>query len=209
MKSGCFGEGIKYEDIKDGVYMACNDVLALIKGWFFATFSPPQWQGCRYGECLSSDSNGQCTEYGNKTGDCLSTENVTVKMPSIFGEPYQCTTELCANAFLTYVQRAALSPKVASNKKVTSENTDESFMFFVATPCKVEIEGTNVVIDVKCLWDASPLLANYNMQRKDHSPRSDKKEARPIDYPKTFDDYWKNTSKAISKAAEYYNIPSY
>lgn len=206
--SSCLEEGAKYEEIKDGVVNACTNVLALVKGFFHEIFSPSKWEGCIGNGCTSWGENGKCVEYG-KTDECISAEGITVKMPSIFGDPYKCTTELCANAFLTYVQKASLAPATASSKKVASTNIDESLMFFVATKCKVQVVGTNTVITVKCLWDASPLLSNYNLQKKDHAPREDSKPVLKTDYPKSFDEYWKNTNKMITESAKFYKLPTY
>lgn len=202
----CLNEGARFEELLDGVIPACNSKESFVRGLFHELFSPPQWKGCTEGECSNWNSNGVCTEYV-KTDDCIAPENITVRMPSIFGDPYKCTDDLCANAFLTYLQKASLAPQAAAGKKVTSGNVDESWMFFVSTPCEAEVENTSGVIEVKCLWDASPLLSNYNLQKKDYAPRSDNEQARSIDYPKTFDQYWLNTDKAITNSAAYYNIP--
>ncbi len=210
--SSCTKEDqIRYEELKDGVVNACTNTLAFIKGFFHEIFAPDMWDGCKNGVCVDTttvNANGECTERV-KTNECIRAEGITVKMPSIFGDPYKCTTDLCANAFLTYLQRASLDPSTAAGKKVKSKNTDESLTFFVATKCKVQVVQTSEIITVKCLWDASPLLANYNLQKKDHAPRSDNEQARSIDYPKTFDAYWKNTDKAITESAKYYKLPSY
>lgn len=205
--SVCLQEGAKYETMTDehGVVLACNNRLAFVEGLFEAVFAPRQWDGCTGHGCVEYDKKGNCVAEG-KTDECINAESVAVKMPSIFGEPYKCTTEFCANAFMTYLQRASLAPTTASSKKIASTNTDESLMFFVATDCRARIVGSTTIIPIKCLWDASPLLANYNLQKKDHSPRGDSKRARNIDYPKSFDQYWKNTDKAIIESAKYYKL---
>ena len=180
-------------------------VWLLLKVCFEAVFAPRQWDGCTGHGCVEYDEKGNCVAEG-KTDECINAESVAVKMPSIFGEPYKCTTEFCANAFMTYLQRASLALATASSKKIASTNTEESLMFFVATDCRARIVGSTTIIPIKCLWDASPLLANYNLQKKDHSPRGDSKRARNIDYPKSFDQYWKNTDKAIIESAKYYKL---
>ena len=203
----CVTEGAKYDEIKFGNVLACSNKIALIKGWFSSVFGINQWKGCHEGEvkCDGEEidpKTGATVGTGCKTvktAECISTEDIAVQMPAIFGDPYKCETEKCANAFMTYTYKATLSPEQAKNTKVSSENTDNTLMTFVATPCKAQIVGTNTIINIKCLWDSSQTLFSYRAQKIEKAPSGD-------DFPETYEKYWENTKVSIGTSAAYYGL---
>jgi len=205
--AACLTEGAKYDEIKFGNVLACSNKIALIKGLFSSIFGINQWKGCHEGEvrCDGEEvdpKTGATVATGCKTvktAECISSEDIAVQMPAIFGDPYKCETEKCANAFMTYTYRAGLSPEQAGSKKVSSENIDETLMTFVATPCKAQIVGTNTIINIKCLWDSSQTLFSYRAQQTEKAPTGD-------DFPETYDKYWESTKVSIGASAAYYGL---
>ncbi|MGI6484112.1 MAG: hypothetical protein ACOX0R_00600 [Candidatus Dojkabacteria bacterium] len=198
--SECLVEGKDYKEIddKDGVVTSCVNVSAMIKGWFTATFGLSQWEECKIGESVErvDPETGETIITTEKSGECVDPKSLGIKMTPIFGEPDNCEKELCANAFLTQSYRETLSPAESGGLK-TSGNPKTSVMFFVATKCALEIDGTNV--PVLCLWDASPILSNFNLQEKDKAPGQK-------DFPKNFNAYWNSVARSMKLSAEKYGI---
>ena len=78
-----------------------------------------------------------------------------------------------------------------------SGNPKTSIMFFVATECALRIDGRNV--PVLCLWDASPILSNFNLQEKDKAPNQE-------DFPTNFGFYWNSVVQSMKLSAKKYEI---
>ncbi len=192
---GCIKEGEDFKSIDYGLKHACWDIVAKIKGIFKNPFSRAQWNACNGIKC---DENDEDCEEGERTDNCIKPEDIGVTMSSIFGDPYECETEGCATAAMTYVHKATLSPEQASNKKIVSGESEESLMHFVATPCRAMVVETRLEIDVKCIWDDSPTMLNYFLNKTDSAPGQD--------FPKNFDTYWSSTEEDIKKSAEYYKL---
>lgn len=204
----CLEEKIDYTVEEDGLLVSCNNILARVKGWFDKTFGFEQWNDCKGRTKCTGDEEPD--EEGNikcpfvDTEDCTNIENIGVQMTSIFGAPYKCEKELCANAFTTYAYKGTLSPEQASSKKVVSANPDESLMFYIGTPCKAKItdaDGSSknsMTVDVICLWDATQTLDAYKLQKKDQAPTES--------YPDTYQEYWQDVQVAIGASADYYGL---
>ena len=199
----CLEEGKDYKNSKTGNALACIDILGLFEGFFSEIFSSSTWTQCTVGEevCTYDTTLGREVCRTVTSDDCISTKDIGVKMTPIFGDPYECTTELCANAFLTYAYKGTLSPDQAAGKKIASSDNDESLMFFVGTPCtaKVDTNGRSQLVPVTCLWDASPTLLDYKLQAKDKIPSQES-------FPQTYGEYWSGVEVAIDKSSEYYGL---
>ncbi len=194
----CLVEGRHFSEIDVGNVRACDSVVAHITGIFQQTFDLRTWEGCTIGEEreVIDPVTGGTTYIRVPTGKCVDPKTLTIKMPPIFGEPYKCEKELCANALLTQTYRETLSPEESGSLQV-SGNTKTSTMFFVATPCSLEIDGNGV--DVLCLWDASPILLNYRLQERDTSPKQE-------DFPQNFTSYWMSVLKVTNLSAQVYGL---
>lgn len=199
----CLQAGKDFETITKGVVVSCIDVVGLLDGFFSAVFSTGKWEKCTVGEevCEYNSSTGQTECRRLEKEDCLDTKNIGIKMTPIFGDPYECTNELCANAFLTYSYKGSLSPTQSSTKQVSSSSNEDSLMFYIATDCKAkfDINGKGQTVDVKCLWDASPTLTNYKLQAKDKAPNQE-------NFPDTFESYWESVKIAMGLSADYYGL---
>ena len=198
--SECLVEGKDYKKIEneDGVVTSCINVLAIISGRFMATFGFSQWKRCTVGEEVQSvnPETGETIIKTEKSGECVDPKSLGIKMTPIFGEPDNCEKELCANAFLTQAYRETLSPSESGGLKM-SGNPKTSIMFFVATECALRIDGRNV--PVLCLWDASPILSNFNLQEKDKAPNQG-------DFPANFGFYWNSVVQSMKLSAKKYEI---
>lgn len=194
----CLVEGEDYKMDKH-TYTACTKTIAIIGGKLKKLFSPAQWETCKPKPSTQTVDNASPTRevMGVSDGQCVDPASIIVEMTPIFGDPYECTDELCANAFLTYVQKGLLSPVQSKGKKVGASSTKNSLTFFVGTKCGATIDGSYV--DVTCLWDMSPFLANYNIEAKDKAPGQD-------DFPKNFDVYWKSVEVARDRSATQYGL---
>ena len=161
---------------------------------------------------------------------CVDTTNIGIEMAPLFGNPYHCnepvtrevcsyeyfqggqirelvcetieeTDRLCANAFLANSYKASLSPAQSASKRVGGD-PEQSLMYFIGTPCKLNLvseNGTIMPIDITCLWDASPNLLNYRLQAKDRAPGQE-------DFPQTFREYWNGVMNAIEVSSEKYPL---
>lgn len=190
----CLAEG---EDFKRDKFTltACNKKAAIIAGKLKKFFSPTQWDVCK----PKPPGGGPVKQdiMGVEDGQCVDPASIVVEMTPIFGSPYECTNELCANAFLTYMQKGTLAPTQSKAKMAKGSSPKNSLMFFVGTKCGATIDG--LYTDVTCLWDMSPLLANYNLEAKDKAPKQD-------DFPKNFDVYWRSVEVARDRSARQYGI---
>lgn len=191
----------EYEEITKGFGVACGINLSRVNGEYTTKFDYDLWLDCTY---CKEVVNGKCPG-GHDETLCKEFEKSGTEIPLIFGDPYKCDEEgeTCANAFLTYIYKGGLTPKEAEDKKVSSTNSDTSLTFFVATPCRAAAykgEGGQPIgeeFDMLCLWDASPTLLNYQLEKESKIPNQD-------DFPWTFEEYWKYVESSIEKSAEYY-----
>lgn len=192
--SSCLVEDTNYTVWDKGVVNACRQsAAASIVAKFKQAFSSTKWKRCTVGEEVR-DENGNVSVI---TESCIDTKNIGIKMTAIFGEPYECTDDLCANAMLVDRYRSVLSPKEAGGIQEVSTNPNKSLTKFVATNCKISIDGTTV--DVYCLWDASAYLLNYQLQAKDSAPHQE-------DFPKDFNSYWRSVKKSSDMSSERYGL---
>lgn len=194
------------EEITIGRLEGCRKLVSYFKGLFTKSFSANQWQKCTVEgleKCTTNPDTGE-TVCETERGDCIDTRDLTVLMSPIFGEVYNCEEDECANAFLTYAYKGTLSPEQAASKKEVGATNEDSLMYFVSTPCEAEIDiagGKSKIIEVKCLWDATPTLMNYRLQAKDKAPNQE-------NFPKTFDEYWNGVEVAIEDSAIKYKLPN-
>lgn len=172
-------------------------------------------------ECLSGDKIGVCTvvepmEVGNIQYYCYASEDaetfdpdscetsyeIAVRMSPIFGDPYDCTEELCANAYLTNSYKAGLSPMESSGKRIEGSTPEDSLMYFLATPCRANVtigEATTRNLPVPCLWDVSPYLLNYKLESTTTSPGQE-------GFPSSFDIYWDLIMQVMPLASRAYKL---
>ena len=191
----CLAEDENYTLWDDGVVTACNNVVGMITATFKRMFGLDQWNRCTVGETVV-DEDGNVTQLP-PVNDCIDPKTIGIEMTPIFGEPYKCTDELCANAMLVDKYRSVLSPKEAEGLQENSINPNKSVTKFVATDCDITIDGK--LVKVLCLWDASPYALNYQLQAKDSAPKQE-------DFPDNFNSYWKSVKKSSDMSAERYAL---
>jgi len=215
-----------YEMMLFGNVPACIDGPGILKGTFNAIiskiFDADKWNNCESDprtDCTGVGDGGDCVKDG-KWGTCISekctipadapdynqescvdTREIGIEMSTLFGDPYECETELCANAYLTNSYKAGLSPEQADSKQVESSDPDTSLMFFIGTPCQanVEVGSREVGVPVTCLWDVSPYLLDYKLQKSTTAPNQE-------DFPSTFEIYWEMVEGAMRISAEVYEL---
>ena len=188
-ETSCLVEDENYTFWDKGLVESCpKGPMALIAASVRAIFTGKQWERCKVGE----EVKGKTEE-----ATCIDPKNIGIKMTAIFGDPYECTDDLCANAMLTDRYRSILSPQEADGIQEVSTDPNKSLTKFVATDCTISIDGKNV--PVLCLWDASVYLLNYQLQASTSAPNQD-------DFPKNFNTYWKAVKKSSDISADRYGI---
>lgn len=193
-ETSCLVEHENYTYWDKGVINACKQgALASIKAKFKATFSGKKWKRCTVGEEVT-DENGNVTV---EKDTCVDLKDIGIKMTAIFGDPYECTEDLCANAMLVDRYRSILSPKQAGGTEEVSGSPNKSLTKFVATDCKITIDGK--AVDVYCLWDSSVYLLNYQLQAKDAAPNQK-------DFPQSFNSYWGSVKRSSDISSEQYGL---
>lgn len=177
-----------------GVVNACKEGIgAQIRAVFKQVFSAVKWKRCTVGEeIVNADGSVETV-----TDTCIDTKNIGIKMTAIFGDPYECTDDLCANAMLVDRYKSVLSPNEAGGLQEGSTNSNKSLTQFVATQCKIRIDGAP--FDVYCLWDSSVYLLNYQLQAKDSAPNQE-------DFPQTFNSYWGSVKKSSDMSSDKYEL---
>jgi hypothetical protein len=168
------------------------------------TFSKSQWEGCNdqaEPDCYFDEELGREVCIAPSTSKCIDTRDIGVKITPIYGDPYKCEDELCANAYLTNSYKAGLTPGQSSGKEIASSNSEESLMFFIGTPCRAKIKAGSFSRDViiTCLWDVSPLLLDYKLQAMYKVPGQE-------GFPSTFEMYWALVEKAMELSAAFYEL---
>ena len=203
----CLALDKNYKMMAVGNVAACFNVprtiAGKISGLFSKAFSRGDWEDCNDGkeECVDDGQGGEiCTMIPPST-HCTGSMQLGVKMTPIFGEPYKCEDELCANAYLTNSYKAGLGPSEADAKVVEGGGTEGSLMFFVGTPCIANVSTGNSMrsVRVTCLWDVSPYLLDYNLQKTFEAPNDE-------EFPSTFNIYWDLVMQAMELSADYYGL---
>jgi len=188
-EKSCLVEDENYTIWTKGIVESCRkSPAAKIEATFRQIFAAKKWKRCTVGEVVDGK-----TEYET----CIDTKNIGIKMTAIFGDPYECTDDLCANAMLVDRYRSVLSPTEADGTQEVSTNPSKSLTKFVATECEISIDGHRV--PVFCLWDASVYLLNYQLQASGSAPQQE-------DFPENFNTYWKAVKKSSDISADRYGI---
>jgi hypothetical protein len=202
----CLTHGEDYKMMLFGNVRACVNAVGIFKGLVSSLFSIGQWNDCNEEpeiECYFDDNLNPPREvcYQREAEACTDVRNIAVKMSPIFGEPDECTEELCANAYLTKSYMSGLTPEQAGGKKTATNNPEESLMFFVGTPCeaRIKVGAFSRLVPVTCLWDASPLLLDYKLQAMFRNPGDE-------NFPSAFEIYWALVDKAVEASAEVYDL---
>ncbi len=203
----CLALGEDYRMMAFGNVVACYDLLGTIKGRVTGVFSKffgrSEWENCNEErEVCETDSQGnEVCSMQPPTGDCTGSMQIGVRMTPIFGDPYNCEDELCANAYLTNSYKAGLGPSEADSKVVEGGGSESSLMFFVGTPCMANVTAgrTTRNVGVTCLWDVSPYLLDYKLQKTFEAPNDD-------EFPSSFEIYWDLILQATELSAEYYGL---
>lgn len=192
--NSCLAEDENYTVWDKGVVNACRQgVGATIKATFKSLFSSSQWKRCTVGEDITNPDGSISTEFGT----CIDTKSIGIKMTAIFGDPYECTDDLCANAMLVDRYKSILSPNQADSVEEVSSNSNTSLTKFVATDCQISIDSKTY--PVYCLWDASVYLLNYQLQAKDSAPNQE-------DFPENFNTYWRSVKKSSDMSSDRYGL---
>ena len=191
----CIAEDENYTVWDKGIVTACNNVVGMIGATFKKMFGLDRWKKCTVGETVV-DENGNVTQLP-PVNDCIDSKTIGIEMTPIFGEPYKCTEDLCANAMLADKYRSVLSPKEAEGLQENAIDPNKSVTKFVATDCSISIDGK--LVKVLCLWDASVYGYNFQLQAKDSAPNQE-------DFPDNFNSYWKSVKKSSDMSAERYAL---
>ncbi len=192
--NSCLVQDTNYTYWSKGVVNSCKRGLtASVSAIFKRTFSASKWKRCTVGEPITNPDGS--TDIITDT--CIDVKNIGIKMTAIFGDPYECTEDLCANAMLVDRYRSVLAPQEATGKKEVSTDVNTSLTKFVATDCAISIDGKTY--PVYCLWDASTYLLNYQLQAKDSIPNQE-------DFPQDFQSYWNSVKKSSDMSAEKYGL---
>jgi hypothetical protein len=200
----CLTHGEDYKMMLFGNVPACVNAVGIFKGIVSSLFSIGQWNNCNgepEEECYYDEEFNRPVCSVKETEPCTDVRDIAVKMSPIFGEPDECTEELCANAYLTKSYMAGLTPEQAGGKKIASNDPEESLMFFVGTPCeaRIKVGRKSRLVPVTCLWDASPLLLDYKLQAMFTNPGDE-------NFPSAFDIYWALVDKAVEASAIVYEL---
>ncbi len=202
---GCLTLNKDYKMMLFGNVIACfdvaNTVSGKISGLFSKVFDRGHWENCNEQTVCTEDDQGveTCTIV-EASEECTNTLTIGVQMTPIYGDPYECEEELCANAYLTNAYKAGLSPAEADSKMIEAGNSDDNLMFFIGTPCRANITaGTTRNVGVTCLWDVSPYLLDYNLQKTFEAPNDE-------EFPSTFNIYWDLVMQAMELSADYYGL---
>jgi len=190
-----------------GLWTACvkEGLASFFKGLFRSSYTTDKWNYCDAdGKQVCVENADGVQECTTERESCIDPRDITVYMTPIFGEVFKCENGICGNAFLTNSYLAGLSPAQASTKEEVSENNDDSLMFFVSTPCEGVLEfedgGREMELDnLRCLWDATPILTNYKLQAKDKIPNQE-------NFPQTFEEYWAGVEADMPNSAIKYGL---
>ena len=199
----CFNVENEIKEIEKGFGVACGINLSRSSGTWKDTFEGSLWEKCTV--CKTRDGNGNCIEAADPTL-CKNFQSTETEIPMIYGDPLECDkeNETCANAFLSYVYMGTLTPKSSSALKASSSDYDKDLTLFVATKCQagaVSEEGSQKLGDrfnMYCIWDATPFLLVYNLERKDKAPNQK-------DFPFDFQTYWQQVLDSALNSAKYYH----
>lgn len=203
----CLARGEDYQMMAFGNVAACfnyvGTVAGKISGLFSKIFTRGDWENCNEGtEVCEPDGNGGevCTTVP-PSENCTGSMQLGVKMTPIYGDPYSCEDELCANAYATNAYKAGLSPGEADSKVVEGGSAEDSLMFFIGTPCMANVSTGNSTrnVGVTCLWDVSPYLLDYNLQKTSEAPADD-------EFPSSFRVYWDLVMQAMELSADFYGL---
>jgi hypothetical protein len=214
----CYEEGKDFFMSPGGNILACLDIWESAMGLFTYAFDRDLWDECTIGKCrevtLPDGTKEEICENPNPE-KCIDSAVIGIEMAPLFGKPYECdepfvdkpgSDGLCANALLTERYKATLSPELASGKTVSGDPDSSGLMYFIGTPCQISVtsdsrgtfgQNKRRLIDVTCLWDATPNHLNYKLQAKDRYPGQE-------DFPQSFREYWNGVLQAIKVSTPKY-----
>jgi hypothetical protein len=203
----CLARGEDYEVILFGNVLACYDVLGTVAGKvsgnFSKVFDRAEWENCNEPKevCTTDEQGEEVCRMVPPSEHCTGSLQIGVKMTPIFGHPYVCDDELCANAYLTNSYKAGLGPSEADSKVIEGGSSEDSLMFFIGTPCRANVRAGNFTrnVAVTCLWDVSPYLLDYKLQKSNEAPNDE-------EFPDTFEIYWDLVLQAMELSADYYGL---
>jgi hypothetical protein len=195
-----------YKMMLFGNVVACYDIFGTVagklKGLVSKTFGTGEWDNCNdtVEVCVTDAQGNEVCREEEATGECMNSLELGVQMTPIFGDPYECKDELCANAYLTNSYKSGLAPAESDRKSPEAGSTEDSLMFFVGTPCKANVTaGSTRNVGVTCLWDVSPYLLDYKLQKTFEAPNDE-------EFPETFEIYWDLVMQAMELSADYYGL---
>jgi hypothetical protein len=203
----CLARGEDYQMMAFGNVSACFDLRGTVAGKIGGTFSKVfdrgEWENCNDAKtvCVPDDQGGEVCTIEQPSENCTGSMQLGVKMTPIFGDPYICEDELCANAYLTNSYKAGLSPSETDSKVIEGGSSEDSLMFFIGTPCVANVSTGNSTrsVGVTCLWDVSPYLLDYKLQASNEAPNDD-------EFPSSFEVYWDLVTQAMELSAAYYGL---
>jgi len=185
------------------VFNVPGTIVGNLSGLFSRVFTRGEWENCNDGKevCVDDGQGGEVCTIQSPSENCTGSMQLGVKMTPIFGEPYKCEDELCANAYLTNSYKAGLGPGEADSKVVEGGGSDNSLMFFIGTPCTANVSTGNSMrsVGVTCLWDVSPYLLDYKLQQTYEAPNDE-------EFPSSFEVYWDLVMQAMELSADYYGL---
>jgi hypothetical protein len=214
----CLALDKNYKMMAFGNVAACFDIAGTVRGKiggiFSKIFDRGKWENCNdtKEECVPDGQGGEICTTIPPTENCTGSMQIGVRMTPIFGEPYECKDELCANAYLTNAYKSGLAPGEADSKVIEGGGSENSLMFFVGTPCVANVTtggsrnsagdvvgGSTRSVAVTCLWDVSPYLLDYKLQKTYEAPNDD-------EFPPSFEVYWDLVMQAMELSADFYGL---
>ncbi len=203
----CLARGEDYQMMAVGNVSACFDfrgtLAGKIEGTFSKIFDRGEWENCNDPKtvCVLNDQGEEVCSIVQPSEYCTGSMQLGVKMTPIFGDPYICEDELCANAYLTNSYKAGLGPNETDSKVVEGVSSEDSLMFFIGTPCVANVSTGKSTrsVRVTCLWDVSPYLLDYKLQQANKAPNDE-------EFPSSFEIYWDLVMQAMELSADYYGL---
>ncbi len=203
----CLARGEDYQMMAFGNVSACFDlpstVLGRIEGTFSKVFNRGEWENCNDSKevCVTNDQGEEVCTIVDPSENCTGSMQLGVQMTPIFGDPYICEDELCANAYLTNSYKSGLSPSEADSKVIEGGSSEDSLMFFIGTPCMANVSTGSSTrnVGVTCLWDVSPYLLDYKLQKVNEAPNEE-------EFPSSFEVYWDLVMQAMELSADFYGL---
>jgi len=182
------------DEYYDSNFFGCLEKRTSYNFLIFATVQIKDWLICTVGW---EDKKTEEWHDPDPT-HCKKTVLTAIKLSPMFGSIYKCLNKQCASRWMDMTNLGYMTPKQAQGQ-IPQELLDRGYEprfnqpiskpFYVATPCKVRVDGIQFS-ELPCLWDMSVFQRNYEKQKASAIPKDD-------DIPATFEEYWKGVEAQL------------